>query len=257
MRIFSGLKMFFHKQEGYTLIELLIALAITGVVSTGVATAMYELKKVGDAHFTHMTAVNQVENALHYINRDVQSAQIVNPQGYTGFPLSLTWISWDTGDTNNVTYNLVSDAPLTTCNLTRQFQLNGDTPTTTSVARYIISHPYCNTSVSEASAIGSNVLKVTDTSAFPPVGALVLPGEHLPITYSGKTPTSFTGIPRSGSGSLTLSHSAGELVTTYSSYSSYYSADHRLVVQLTALVSRGSQQTEETRQINIVPRPGS
>jgi prepilin-type N-terminal cleavage/methylation domain-containing protein len=257
MKILSLLKMIYKNQGGFTLIELLIALAITGVVSTGIATAMYELKRVGDVHYTHMTAINQVENSLHYINRDVQSSQTISPQGNFGFPLSLTWVSWDTGDINKVTYDLVSDPPLTTYNLTRQFQLNQDTPTTTSVGRFIISHPYCYTSVNDISVIGSSVLKVVDTSAFPPVGALSLPGERLPITYSGKTANSFIGIPRSGSGSLTLSHSVGENVTTYSSYSSYDSANHKLVVQLTSCVGRGSQQTEEKRQIVIVPRPGS
>jgi prepilin-type N-terminal cleavage/methylation domain-containing protein len=244
-------------QGGFTLIELLVSLALTGVVSTGVATAMYELQRVADSHFTHMTAVTQVENALHYMNRDVQSSQTVNPQGTFGFPLALSWVDWDTGDTNLVTYDLASDPHLTTFKLTRQFQLNQEAPATSTVAQFIISHPYCSTSISNESTIGSTVLKVADSSAFPPVGALVLPGERLPVTYSGKTSNSFTGIPKSGSGSLTLVHSAGQVVTTYSSYSSYDSANHKLIVQLTSYVARGRQQTEEKRQIVIVPRPGS
>jgi len=85
----------------------------------------------------------------------------------------------------------------------------------------------------------------------------VLPGETLPVTYSGKTSNSFTGIPSYGSGSITLAHSIGQSVATYSSFSSYDSMNHKLILQLTSDVPSASQQREETRQLVIIPRPGS
>jgi prepilin-type N-terminal cleavage/methylation domain-containing protein len=257
MKQYFNFKKAFKHRRGFTLLEIMIAIGITGVLSTSIATAMYQLQSVSNAHYTYIVAVNQVENAIHYLNRDVQSSQIVNPTGTHGFPLILKWNTWDTGDINTVTYNFASDSPLPTWKLTRQFQLNGGAATTTEIARYIVSYTSCTTSVGQASAARSTVLRAADTSAFPPIGALVLPGELLPVTYSGKTAQSFTGIPATGSGSLTKGHSAGEIITTYSSYTSYDSANHKLIVQLTSQVTQGDKQTEETRQMVIVPRPGS
>jgi hypothetical protein len=191
------------------------------------------------------------------MNRDVQSAQTITPQGSLGFPLGLTWVSWDTNDTNQVTYSLASDSPLLTYKLVRQFQLNQGPLVISTVARFIVSYPFCSTTVAVAVSPGNTVLKVANTSSFPPTASLVLPGEPLPVTYSGKTSTSFTGIPSYGCGSITLSHAVGQSVTTYSSYSSYDYADHKLILQLTSDVSVGGNQDEETRQLVIIPRPGS
>ena len=244
-------------QGGFTLIEVLIALAITGIISTAVVITIYQMQSVSASHYAHITAVNQVQNGLHYINRDVQSSQTIVPQGSLGFPLSLTWVSWDTNDTNNVTYSLASDPPLTTFKLVRQFQLNQSPSTTSTVARFIVSYPFFSTTVAVAAAPGNTVLKVASTSSFPATASLVLPGETLPVTYSSKTSNSFTGIPSYGSGSITLAHSIGQSVTTYSSYTSYDSLNHKVILQLTSDVPSVSKQDEETRQLVIIPRPGS
>lgn len=260
MNIFYRWKIKPNKQNGITLIETMIALTITGVIASGVATTLYQLQGISNSHFAHVMAVNQVENAVHYINRDVQCSQTVEPNsqaGSHGFPLNLTWNSWDTNDINKVTYNLESDAPLSTYELTRQFQLNQDAATKSTLARFIISYPAGSTVVNEASSPGNTVLKVANTSAFPSVGALILPDEPLPVTYFSKTATSFTGIPTHGCGSLTIAHNTGQSVTTYSSYNSYSSADHKLILQITSCVNQSGKQTEEVRQMVIVPRPGS
>jgi prepilin-type N-terminal cleavage/methylation domain-containing protein len=242
------------KRNGFTLIETLIALAITGVVAAAVVTTMYQVQNVSNLHYANIIAVSQVENAVHYMNRDIQSAQVVAPHGAFGFPLNLTWVDWNTNVTNTVTYSLQSDTPpLTTYSIVRT--LNQDPSTT--IARFIVSYPFCNTIVTDAAAPGNTVLKVASTSAFTTVGSLQLSGEPLPVTYSGKTPTSFIGIPLSGSGSLTSAHAIGESVTTYSSYCSYDSAINQVVVQITSDVARGGKRQEERRQLVINPRPGS
>jgi len=80
------------KQHGFTLIELLVSMAIVGVLGGGIVTAIAQIGNVADINNAHITAVIQVENAIHYINRDVQSAQIVTAQGSTGF--TVTWTTW-------------------------------------------------------------------------------------------------------------------------------------------------------------------
>lgn len=134
-----------NSQKGFTLIELLIAIGISSFVMAGVVTTLYQFQSISNSHFVHIVAVDQVENAVHYINRDAQGAQGVTTGAAWGFPLSLTWVSWDTGDTNTVTYLLQQDSPLSTYKLMRKFQLNQNTPTTTTVARYIVysANTYC------------------------------------------------------------------------------------------------------------------
>ena len=68
-------------QSGLTLIEVLVAMAITGVVSAAVVSTLYQLQAVSASHYARIMAVNQVENAIQYINRDVQSSQTITPHG--------------------------------------------------------------------------------------------------------------------------------------------------------------------------------
>lgn len=254
MKLFSRLKIQLKNRNGFTIIETMIALAITGVIAAAVTTTIHQLLSISNIQYTHIKTVTQVENGVDSMNRDVQSAQTVTPQGTYGFPLNLTWVDWNTNVTNTVSYALISDPPpLTTCSLTRTF--NQDPSTT--IARFIVSYPYCSTTAAASASPGNTLLRVASTSAFPPVGSLILAGEPLPVTYSGKTTSSFTGIPKSGSGSLTLAHAIGESVTTYSSYCSYNSANHQFILQLTSDVTQGDKQQEEMRQLVIIPRPGS
>jgi hypothetical protein len=53
-----------------------------------------------------MTALKQVENAVHWLGRDAQMAQYTTPAGASGFPLNLQWVEWDNTD-HDVTYSIV------------------------------------------------------------------------------------------------------------------------------------------------------
>jgi Tfp pilus assembly protein PilV len=254
MKLISWLKRASIKQGGLSLVETMIALGLTGIVSVSVASTMFQFRNASNSQYAQIMAVTQVENGVHYMNRDVQSAQTVTPQGTYGFPLSLSWVDWDTNITNTVIYSLQSEAaPLTTFSLMRTFNQNPSS----AVAKFIVSYPSCSTTLTLDTPAKSTVLQVADTATFPPIGALQIAGEPLPVTYSGKTSNSFTGIPASGSGSLTLAHAIGEFVTAYSSYCSYDSAEHKFILQLTSIVGRQGKQQEETRQLVIIPRPGS
>ena len=184
MRLYRSLKLLFKNQRGFTLIEVLVAMAISGLLGTGVVMASAQIFNVNGVGNARITAVKQVENAIHYLNRDVQMAQTVTPQGVSGFPLTLTWISWGSPTaippvppiTEQVIYSLDNNG-----NLWRN-----DGTTNTTVARQVT---------------GANVTGNTDISLNPPKTWYTI--QITTTAYSGSKMDSETRkidiIPRPGS----------------------------------------------------------
>jgi prepilin-type N-terminal cleavage/methylation domain-containing protein len=63
-----------RKQKGYTLVELLITLAITGLLFTVVATVIFQLTTVSGYGNDQLTALHEIQNTTHQLNSDCQSA---------------------------------------------------------------------------------------------------------------------------------------------------------------------------------------
>jgi len=93
-------------QRGLTLVGLIIAIAVTGIISSGVILTISQMFDHSARSSARMTAIKQLENASHYINRDGQMAQtveIADPDP-DGFPLTLKWVEWDSNDEIQVVY---------------------------------------------------------------------------------------------------------------------------------------------------------
>ncbi|MBN1368030.1 MAG: prepilin-type N-terminal cleavage/methylation domain-containing protein [Dehalococcoidales bacterium] len=98
------------KCEGFTLIEILIVLLITGVLTSGVVTTIYQIFSQNERSTRNMVVVQNVESAGHWVNRDALMAQTVSAGG---FPLTLSWQDWD-GNDHQIVYSLVEDAMVRT-----------------------------------------------------------------------------------------------------------------------------------------------
>jgi prepilin-type N-terminal cleavage/methylation domain-containing protein len=170
---------FARSKRGFTLIEILVAMAISAALSLGITMTIFQVMNVNASSNAHLQAVAQVQNAIHYLNRDVQMAQSVQPQGTSGFPLTLKWTSWSNNDSNQVIYSLSGNT------LVRQFLL----------------------------------------------------------------------IPSDGGPASTTSLTVAKYLTE--TQCSYDSAAHKLTATITASTSSGSKLAAETRQVEIIPRPGS
>ncbi len=62
------------RQEGYTLIELLIAVMITGLITGVLATSIHQFIIVSNHGTSRLVALDEVQNASRWLVRDSQSA---------------------------------------------------------------------------------------------------------------------------------------------------------------------------------------
>jgi prepilin-type N-terminal cleavage/methylation domain-containing protein len=104
----SGL---FRNQKGMTLVELMMAVGVTGIILSGIGFVIYRVLDTNSRASTHMTAVKQVENAVHFISRDAEKAQFalnpaaVSPHSFGESPfLVLTWVNDFDNTAGSVTY---------------------------------------------------------------------------------------------------------------------------------------------------------
>jgi prepilin-type N-terminal cleavage/methylation domain-containing protein len=90
------LKLFFS-QAGFTLVETMTALAITGIISLGAAVASIQIINQTTRDSNYTVASRQTVNALNWISRDALMAQAV--EGCGNFPetgaLVFKWKGWD------------------------------------------------------------------------------------------------------------------------------------------------------------------
>jgi prepilin-type N-terminal cleavage/methylation domain-containing protein len=95
-------------QKGFTLIELAIAMAISGIIASSVTMTIFQIFDSSSRTSNHMTVVRQVQSAGYWVSSDAQMAQVVTPTPLPdpdGFPLVLNWTEWD-GTVHVVTYEL-------------------------------------------------------------------------------------------------------------------------------------------------------
>ena len=71
-------------QKGFTLIEILIVTAIVGLIGVGATMAIFQTFAVNALSTAQMTAVKDVENAVHWIISDAQMAQAELASGDEG-----------------------------------------------------------------------------------------------------------------------------------------------------------------------------
>jgi prepilin-type N-terminal cleavage/methylation domain-containing protein len=109
--MFHWLRLFHKNQLGFTLVEVILAIAISGIITGGITMTIFQVITGNIRTGNHMTAVRQVQNAGYWVSHDTQMAQTVTPDpGDSGFPLDLV-IPVDTNPDNDysVSYFLDGD----------------------------------------------------------------------------------------------------------------------------------------------------
>jgi prepilin-type N-terminal cleavage/methylation domain-containing protein len=121
-------------QSGFTLIEILISVAIMAVITTVIAVALANVMSVTWGSSKRMDVIKQVENALYYINRDGQAANNISTStsGY--------WLVFNRSDGTSISYRITTSGDQTYLERTQG-------STTTTIAKYIDSnsgHTFCS-----------------------------------------------------------------------------------------------------------------
>jgi|WetSurMetagenome_2_1015567.scaffolds.fasta_scaffold21674_3 prepilin-type N-terminal cleavage/methylation domain-containing protein len=107
-----------RNQAGYSLVEVLAAVAITGVLALGASVSTGQLLNQTSRDSNVTAASRYATNALYWMSRDALMSQ--NITGEDGFPatstLSLRWTSWDNTNysanytvTDGILYRAYSD----------------------------------------------------------------------------------------------------------------------------------------------------
>ena len=152
--MFHKTKLCYKNESGFTLIEILVSLAISGLIGLGAAMASAQVLNETSKNNDFTTASRNAMNAVYWISRDAQMAQTIS--GVTGFPvtsdLSLSWIEWE-NSSHNATYSLENGRLLRTYNVDGQI-------TETLIAEYINANPG---STNCTSVNGTLILTITSS----------------------------------------------------------------------------------------------
>ncbi len=106
-------------EKGFTLLELLIAMAITALIGGASTIALRQIYGGTDRNNNSITAVRQIENAGFWISRDAQRALSIATDNLTPPDfITLNWTEWDDGG-NPIYYSVIYSFGNITANIGR------------------------------------------------------------------------------------------------------------------------------------------
>jgi prepilin-type N-terminal cleavage/methylation domain-containing protein len=124
-------KLLDKNQSGVTLVELLVATAVTAVLVPGIVLLFSQLTSASTQSNNRMAVINDLNNTVNWMSKDARNNS--NSTARTGFPFRFDWT-----DVNNITYQAVYNYQGNS--IIRSFTQNGTTSNST-IAHYITTTP--------------------------------------------------------------------------------------------------------------------
>jgi prepilin-type N-terminal cleavage/methylation domain-containing protein len=140
-------------QKGFTLVELVIVVAIAGLVGAAITATAFQVFAFSTQTSNQMTAIRQVQQAGFWVSPDVMMSETVTPGASGGFPLTLNWTDLASNKVHGVVYTLEGTGTVKT--LQRKHYIDGTLDSTTTIAQYI--NPTGTTFVPSGSAYSLTV----------------------------------------------------------------------------------------------------
>jgi len=259
----KGVRLIHNNQQGFTLIELIIAIAITGIITGGITMTIFQVFDGNTRSSNHMIAVRQVQDAGYWVSHDGQMAQSVVVTGVSGFPLTLTWTDWDNGDVIRVEYTLDD----ITNELQREYFTNMIPDNTLIVAEYIDpDNTKCEFTGSSAFSLpdDADVFTITDDVGGDE-GTITVTTGSVTVTGTGTWAdpnwsttagqTIIVTATAANTQGIWTSTAATAAITTDTDLDATLADGGVLVFTVTATVGTGSQESSETRVYEVMPRP--
>lgn len=101
-------------EKGFTLIEVLVATAITAMLGAGVAMTAGQIINSSQRNNDSAITVRHTQNIGYWVRQDALMAQSINitddPETTDVEFIILNWKNWETGDIHNIRYILLDSA---------------------------------------------------------------------------------------------------------------------------------------------------
>jgi len=273
-----------HKnQKGLTLLELIIAIAITSLITGGVATIVYQIYTVSARSSNHMVAVRQVQEAGYWVSLYAYTSQNTTINGTSGFPLILQWVNFDPSGRHKIVFNLNSsglrgsyyvdsgsgyvldsartgkipvfafiNSTLTNC----QVSGGSDFSLPVSGNKFVITRGATNDSGRITTAPSGDISKISvnatagatatyDSATKAWTWNTTAAGSNITVTATSAVKGSWTSETRAATAAITQGTGAT------------LSSARGLVFTITAIVGTGRNEASETRTYKVVPKPVS
>jgi prepilin-type N-terminal cleavage/methylation domain-containing protein len=277
------MKLIHKDQKGFTLLELLIGIAITALITTAVTMTILQTFTGSTRSSNHMVAVRQVQEAGYWVSFYAYAAQDLTITGDSGFPLILRWIDFDTNKRQKVVFNLTSSSGGLRGSYYVNDALNSTLTGKIPVFQFIDSNKTnCQVSggsdfslpdigdkfkITGGDASDNGIIKYSGTISVTKTGSATAtyvvpppPGTPYWVWTTNTTGSSITvTATTSGTkGSWTSeTKAATAAITVDVDKDATLSSARGLIFTVTATVGTGQQEESETRIYKVVPKPVS